>query len=108
MTLLLFFSCVTYADSIGFGKIAGIKQYAFSSTQNIKVFFQADATLINETCKESQRVYGVITANNHDAEIIDRMLSLIMTAYVANKKVRLHSEDNSCEIGFVSLQEEYF
>lgn len=44
MTLLLFFSCVTYADSIGFGKISGIKQYAFSSTQNIKVFFQADAT----------------------------------------------------------------
>ncbi|MBE0380406.1 hypothetical protein [Pseudoalteromonas prydzensis] len=108
ITLSLLFSSVSYAESIGFGKVAGIKNYDFSNAKNIKVFLYSDATLINENCIEKQRVYGVITPNQHDSKVIDRMLSLITTAYVTNKKIRLHSETDSCEIDFVALQEDVF
>lgn len=108
ITLLLLFSSVSYAGSIGFGKVVGIKQYDFSSNNTIKIFLHPDAALSNESCIEKQRVYGVITPSKHDANVIDRMLSLLMTAYVADRKIRLHSESNSCEIDFVSLQEDVF
>ncbi|MGO3784734.1 MAG: hypothetical protein ACTJIB_03260 [Pseudoalteromonas prydzensis] len=108
ITFLLLMSLNSYAESIGFGKVAGIKQYDFSNAKNIKVFLNSDATLINENCIEKQQVFGVITASQHAPEVIDRMLSLITTAYVTNKKIRLHSETDSCEIDFVALQENVF
>lgn len=108
ITLLLLFSSVCYADGIGFGKVTGIKQYDFSNGKNIKVFLSSDATLINEKCIEKRQVFGVITPSQHAPEVIDRMLSLITTAYVTNKKIRLHSETDSCEIDFVALQEDVF
>lgn len=108
LLVIAIFSSTSKAGSIGFGKVAGIKQYDFSSTQNIKVFLNSDATLIDENCVEKQRAYGVISPSKHDPKIIDRMLSLITTAYVANKKIRLHSEESSCEVDFVSLQEDVF
>lgn len=98
----------SYAESIGFGKVTAIKQYDLSSNKNIKVFLHPDATLINKSCIERQRIYGVITPSKHDSKVIDRMLSLITTAYVTNKKIRLHSETDSCEIDFVALQEDVF
>lgn len=106
--LFLLLSLSTHAEGIGFGKVAGIKQYDLSNAKNIKVFLYSDATLINEKCIERQRVYGVISHSEHAPEVIDRMLSLITTAYVTNKKVRLHSETDSCEIDFVALQEDVF
>lgn len=50
-----------------------------------------------------------ITHNAHDEATAQKMLSIALSAYMANKKVRIYSEvTGSCEVDFIYIQESYF
>lgn len=106
--VLLFVCSMCHAESIGFGVVVAVKQYDIGSDKGIKIYLDPSATYVNSACLESARVYGKITPSLHDEPTINRMFSLVMAAYMSGKKIRLHSETNSCEIDFVAMQEAVF
>lgn len=108
LLLLVFISPSLLAGDIGFGQIDAIKQYDFNDTKLIKIYLNSNSQYKKTECLENERQMGTITLSKHDVAQMNRMLSLATAAYMADKKVRLYSESNSCEIDFISLQEVYF
>lgn len=108
LLLLAFISPSLLAGDIGFGKIDAIKQYDFNDTKLVKIYLNPSSIYKKNQCLENERQMGTITLSMHDAAQINRMVSLATAAYMADKKVRLYSGSNSCEIDFISLQEVYF
>ncbi|TVZ40927.1 hypothetical protein P886_0261 [Alteromonadaceae bacterium 2753L.S.0a.02] len=106
--ILFCISACCGADSIGFGKVVAVKQYDFNATKVIKIYLSSDSTNVVESCEENGKVRGTITLAQHDEAAVNRMVSLATAAYMAGKKIRLHSESNSCEVDFVALQEAVF
>ena len=101
-------SVVGNAEPIAFGKIVAVKQYDMGSNKSIRIYLDSASTGTNSICSENGRFYGSITHSEHEEEVINRMFSLAMAAYMAGKKVRLHSSSNSCEVNFVAIQEAVF
>jgi hypothetical protein len=106
--LLLFISLGSYAGDIGFGTVEGIKIYDFSNDESIRVFLSSTSTHVNADCIVGSMVVGKISKVKHDQSVIDRMMSMVLTANISEKKVRLHSATNSCEIDFVAIQKSYY
>lgn len=106
--LLCATSFIAKADSIGLGKVDGIKEYDFNTLKRIKIYLEGSATIRNMDCQENGKTYGFITTSKHDANTVNRMFSMATAAYFSGKKIRLFSESNTCEIDFLALQESEF
>ena len=103
---LLLFASSAIAGNIGFGTIKGVKVYDYSSSKVIKIYFSDDATL-----KENAACNGIaeITTASHPQETIDQWMSIALSAYYAERKIRAFSLDAaSCEIDLLILQEAAF
>ena len=96
------------AEPIAFGNIVAVKQYDMGSDKSIKIYLDSSSTHTNSICTENGKFYGSITHSEHEEQTINRMFSLAMAAYMAGKKIRLHSSGNSCEVDFVAIQEAVF
>lgn len=105
---ILFFSSYSFAESIGFGTVAGIKQYDMGSKKQINIYLEPGAQHTNPDCIENDRPYGHISHSLHDEAVINRMLSIVLAGHMADKKIRLYSDTDSCEIDFVAIQESVF
>lgn len=107
--LLISLFCVLksgIAADIGFGTIKGIKVYDFSNSKVTKLYLSDDS--IRKVEAQCNGV-GHITHSKHDSETTQKMMSVAISAYMANKKVRLFSQDaGSCEVHMISLQQAYF
>ena len=106
--LCLLLSLNAYAGDVVFGTIKGIKLYDFSGDKSIKVYFNADATNINVKCVSGSSIVAILSIASHDEATVNRMLSMLLSANMAGKKVRIHSAVDSCEIDFVAIQETYY
>lgn len=107
-TLLFFIATLCHAESIGFGVVVAVKQYDLGADKNVKIYLNSNATHVNSNCLENGKVYGIITPSQHDEAATSRMFSLAIAAYMSGKKIRIHSETNSCQIDFVAIQEAVF
>jgi len=95
---------VSAADDIAFGTLKAVKIYDFSTDKSIRFIFNDDSTHTNDDCS----LVAKITYSKHDKEFIDRMLSVALAAQMSGKKVRITSEDGTCEADFIALQETRF
>lgn len=99
----------SFAGDIAFGKVTGTKVYSFNDNKLRKVYFEQGATLDTPGCKEQERPFGIITYSKKSEASVSHMLSVILAAQMANKKVRIFSQsENGCEIDFVGLQDSYY
>ncbi len=105
LALLLFLSYSVNADNIAFGTVKGIKIYDDTNDKSIRIHFN-DSAVRQEV--EGCGLVAKITFSLHEKEVVDRMLSLVMTAYISGKKIRAYSFKDNCEADFLSLQETYF
>ncbi|WP_444942956.1 hypothetical protein ACJJIK_12745 [Microbulbifer sp. ZKSA006] len=106
--IFLVVGTLCHAGSIGFGQVIAVKQYDLGSNESVKIYLSENSTNVNTNCIENGNVYGVITPSSHDESTINRMFSLATAAYMSGKKLRLHSETDSCEVDFVAVQESVF
>ncbi|WP_325892430.1 hypothetical protein [Grimontia sp. NTOU-MAR1] len=104
----LVFSMSLFAGDVAFGTLKGIKLYDFSNNKSIRIYFNADATKVNENCIHGGTAVAIISKVNHDEPTVNRMLSMLLSAQMSGKKVRIHSEGAGCEVDFVAVQETYF
>lgn len=95
------------AGEVAFGTLKGIKLYDFSGDKSIRIYFHSGATYVNEACVHDGRPIAVINKVNHGFTI-DRMLSMLLSAQMAGKKVRVHAEGDDCEVGFIAIQDMLF
>ncbi|WP_064791905.1 hypothetical protein [Shewanella woodyi] len=104
---LSYFSLLSVqAANIGYGTLTGVKLYDFSNSKVIKVHFAADATHKDESPCNG---VGTITYGQHEADVINQMLSVAMAAYLSGEKLRAYSQHNgSCEIDLITIQKTYF
>ncbi|WP_104401525.1 hypothetical protein [Vibrio penaeicida] len=101
---LIFLAPVVNAKDIGFGTLKGVKVYDFKTDNSLRIYFNDSATHLNKDCNGIAR----FTFSRHSPEFIDKVLSVAMAAQISGKKVRIHSEDGSCEGAFIALQQTYF
>lgn len=107
VSLLLGSSIVKAAD-IGFGHIYAIKNYNFSTYKAIKIYLEADSTHIEKFCLNDRGLIEAEILFTPDNErFVERTLSIALSAYHANKKVRLYSESSSCKIDFIAIEDSY-
>ena len=108
------FSLGVNANSVGFGKVVGIKIYDFKNENPIRIYLNVDSTASswnNSNCLIDGRIVANISLPNHDEVAISRILSVALAAQMAGKKVRIHSESTSetdCEVDFIAIQETAF
>ena len=93
-----------YAGDIGFGTLKGVKLYDFGKNPRLLLIFNDDLQRADRSCAGQ----ASFTFNEHSPEVIDRTMSIALSAYMANKKVRVFSDRDSCEANFISIQEAYF
>lgn len=110
MTVLLLASTNCYAagGDIGLGTIKGIKVYNNVPAKYTKIYLSEDAS--NKTL-QSCSGEGIITHGNYATapESLNQMISIALAAYMGGKKVRIHATDDAtCEITFIAIQETYF
>ena len=91
------------AGNIGFGTIKAIKVYNFNNDKRTRIFFDDDATHLNAGCANG--AYIMHTPDNES--FINKMMSVAISAYMANKKVRIYSNTSTCEADFISLEKTY-
>ncbi|MBW8183478.1 hypothetical protein [Shewanella nanhaiensis] len=108
LAILLIFSTTCHSGSIGFGTVVGVKQYDLGENKTVTIYLSPNATSVNESCVNNGIVFGHITPSKHDEATMNRMFSLATAAYMSDKRLRLHSNTNSCEVDFVALQESVF
>ncbi len=106
--ILTIFTLTSNAGSIGFGEVVAVKIYDLSSFKGVKIYLDSSATHTDEDCTENGRVYRRVSLGQQNEATTNRIVSLATAAYMAGKKLRLHSDANSCEIDFVALQESVF
>ena len=94
---------VLAVSDIGFGTLKGIKIY---ETNNVTKIYFSD----NATQKDLALCNGVaeLTHSKHAPELLDRIFSIALSAYVSGKKVRITSFTDTCEADFIAIQESYF
>ncbi|KZN59026.1 hypothetical protein [Pseudoalteromonas luteoviolacea] len=109
-TLVMLFSLDSMAADIALGNIRGLKVYDFDNNKSIRIYFEKNAIHTNSNaCVEQGYQTAIITVAKHDEATVDRMLSIVLAAQMANKKIRVASANaNSCEVDFIALQESYF
>ena len=107
--VLISFICLCsrgMAADIGHGTIKAIKVYDFSNSKMTKIYLNDDATRKTEA---SCNGIANITHSAHDEATAQKMLSIALSAYMAEKKVRIYSEvAGSCEVSLISVQDIYF
>ncbi|BDU40353.1 hypothetical protein [Vibrio nigripulchritudo] len=101
---LSFLAPVVNAKDIGFGTLKWVKVYDFKTDKSLRIYFSDSATHLNQDCKG----VACFTFSRHSSEFIDKVLSVAMAAQISGKKVRIHSEEGSCEGAFIALQETRF
>mgnify|MGYP000952876907 CR=1 FL=1 len=90
------------AGNIAYGTLKAIKVYDFSNVKITKLYFHSNATHQDEaSCNGVAR----ITHSLHGAST-ERMISIALSGYIANRKVRAYSENaGSCEADFLSISD---
>jgi len=94
----------TAGEDIGFGIIKGIK-IGDSNVDQISVYLKDGYTHNKRNCN------GVVHFRASDMSIVryNQITSVLLSANLANKKVRLHSHfPNGCNGTFVAIQESVF
>jgi hypothetical protein len=100
------FTSVAFAGAdIGYGDVVSIKNYDFNNAKLVKIHLK-NATYKNTNCDEGDNTLGTLTFSQHDEAFVNRTLSIAMAAYMGGKKVRLYSDNGTCEIHFIALQEQ--
>jgi len=103
------FPLYAISGEIGYGQINSIKQYDFTNNKSVVVILEGAATHTNPACLSNGMIHGNISYTEHEAGMVNSLLSMSMAAYMAGKKVRLYSEtNNSCEIDFIGIQDTFF
>lgn len=94
--------------NIGHGTVKAIKVYSNASPKFTKIYLNLDASNVDlPECNYA----ATITHNKYenDKAALNQMMSIVLSAYMANKKIRLWtSDDTTCEANMVSIQESYF
>ncbi|MEX2964568.1 hypothetical protein [Microbulbifer sp. TYP-18] len=91
-------------EDVGFGYIKGIK-IGHGNGDAITVYLEDGYTRDERNCQ------GVVNfrAQDMSASRYNQITSVLLSANVANKKVRLHSHlQSGCNATFVAMQETYF
>jgi len=99
-----FTASVALAEDIGFGTIKGIK-VGHGNIDQIAVHLDDGYTLNGRNCN------GVIFVRKSDisSERMSQITSVLLAAYMAGKKIRLHSHlPTGCNATFIAIQESYF
>ena len=97
----------TTAGDIALGKIIGIKHYDLNNAKLIKLYFNR-SDIRNSDCVERDMAYATITSSKHDEASMSRMLSMALSAHMADKSVRFFSESKTCEIDLIGIQSTYY
>lgn len=94
-----------FAENIAFGTLEGIKVYDYANSKVTRLYFSDSATYQNvPDCN------GVanITHSLHSPEALDQFVSIAFSAYIAGRKVRAFSSNDTCEVDFLAIQESFF
>jgi hypothetical protein len=105
MIVVFLLSTPVFAADIAFGTLVGIKVYDYPASKVTNLYFADDAT--HKTVEGCNGV-ATITHNARSPEALSQIISLAMAAYMAGKKVRANSVNNTCELDFLALQESHF
>lgn len=109
LVLSMFMSTLAYGNGdIGFGKIKGYK--VGNADENVfKVYLEDGYTNDDLGCNGIVMIrFSDFEGASRDERRLDQMVSTVIAAYMAGKKVRFYSHKDNCDATFVALQETRF